>query len=123
MDDRQFERLLAFLEYSRNGYRRVRKGVKKRAARHMSELDCRNMVDFRVHDLLADDPPEKDIAIVFLRNNLLTYCSEKLFVGPLRRIIGALRPGGFLVIGAKETMPEAAMERLTRYEACVFRRT
>ena len=262
MEDRQFARLLAFFGYSWNGYRRVRRGVKKRAARHMSDLGCRNMdeyleklegdpdilaecrrrltvsisrffrdpvlweilekrvmpeiagrewarvwfagcaageevysfrilweeftagnkpsprlsltatdlvpehleraqkslypggalrdvdndrlekwfyrlkkdlyalkpslkrgIDFRVHDLVADDPPEKELDIVFLRNNLLTYCSEELFGEPLIRIIEALRPDAFLVIGAKEIMPESAVERVTRYDGCVYRKT
>lgn len=43
MDDRQFRRLLVALGYSFEGYRRVRKGVKKRLRRHMRALDCRDM--------------------------------------------------------------------------------
>ena len=35
MDDRAFGRLLEFLGLSWPGYRRVRKGVKKRVGRHM----------------------------------------------------------------------------------------
>jgi chemotaxis protein methyltransferase CheR len=35
MDDTQFEKLLEFLGFSWKGYRKVRKGVKKRISRHM----------------------------------------------------------------------------------------
>lgn len=40
MDDHQFHRLLAYFGYSPEGYRRVRKGVKKRLRRHMQALGC-----------------------------------------------------------------------------------
>ena len=43
MDDRQFRRVLEALGYSFEGYRRVRKGVKKRLRRHMRALGCRTM--------------------------------------------------------------------------------
>jgi chemotaxis methyl-accepting protein methylase len=46
MDDRQFRRLLDFLGYSYEGYRRVRKGVKKRIRRQMRAMDCRGMDDY-----------------------------------------------------------------------------
>lgn len=263
MDDHQFGRLLDFLNYSWHGYRKVRKGVKKRVARHMQEMGCRNIdeylaaletdpgiraecrrrmtvsisrffrdlrlweilekrvlpefasqglqsvkvwfagcaggeevysfrilwneftagykarpgvlviatdvapeyleraktgiypkgalremsadrladwfshvkkqqymvkpslkegIDWRVHDLLADDPPAQELDIVFLRNNMLTYYAEELAGKPLERVIDALRPGGFLVIGAKEEMPEAGMKRLVRFDRYVFRK-
>ncbi len=43
MDDAQFRKLLEFLGYSWAGYRRVRKGVKKRIHRHMQRLGCRDI--------------------------------------------------------------------------------
>lgn len=43
MDDRQFAQLLAYLGRSWKGYRKVRKGVKKRISRHMQQLGCRSM--------------------------------------------------------------------------------
>lgn len=46
MDDDQFRILLEYLQYSWSGYRKVRKGVKKRIARHMNQLHCGNMVDY-----------------------------------------------------------------------------
>jgi chemotaxis protein methyltransferase CheR len=46
MDDRQFQQLLDFLRLSWRGYRKVRKGVKKRVTRHMHELGWRNMKDY-----------------------------------------------------------------------------
>jgi chemotaxis protein methyltransferase CheR len=43
MDDHQFQQLLDNFEYSWRGYRRVRKGVKKRIRRHMQQLGCRTI--------------------------------------------------------------------------------
>ena len=46
MHDDQFRILLEHLQYSWSGYRKVRKGVKKRIQRHMNQLNCRNMTDY-----------------------------------------------------------------------------
>jgi chemotaxis methyl-accepting protein methylase len=46
MDDHQFHRLLAHFGFSRAGYRRVRKGVKKRLRRHMQELGCPDLAGY-----------------------------------------------------------------------------
>ncbi len=43
MDDIQFRQLLEYFNLSWEGYRRVRKGVKKRITRHMEQIGCRNM--------------------------------------------------------------------------------
>jgi chemotaxis protein methyltransferase CheR len=42
MDDNQFRQLLKYFNFSWPGYRKVRKGVKKRISRHMQELKCSN---------------------------------------------------------------------------------
>ena len=46
MNDEQFRQLLNFLKLSWSGYRKVRKGVKKRVNRHMQSLGCRRMADY-----------------------------------------------------------------------------
>lgn len=46
MDDRHFQQLLEYLGLSWAGYRKVRKGVKKRIARHMEQLGCRSMEEY-----------------------------------------------------------------------------
>ena len=43
MDDDQFRQLLNAFNFSWAGYRKVRKGVKKRISRHMQELNCPNI--------------------------------------------------------------------------------
>ena len=46
MDDRQFRQLLDHFGYSWEGYRRVRRGVKKRIGRHMQQLGCRTIDEY-----------------------------------------------------------------------------
>jgi chemotaxis methyl-accepting protein methylase len=43
MDDHQFCRLLDRFGFSWSGYRKVRKGVKKRITKHMNDLGCYNL--------------------------------------------------------------------------------
>jgi chemotaxis protein methyltransferase CheR len=53
VDDQQFARLLGYFDYSWHGYRKVRKGVKKRVSRHMQELGCRN-IDAYIEQISSD---------------------------------------------------------------------
>lgn len=46
MDDHQFRQLLYRFNFSWAGYRKIRKGVKKRINRHMTALGCPNMADY-----------------------------------------------------------------------------
>jgi chemotaxis methyl-accepting protein methylase len=44
--DDSFRQLLDFFDLSWSGYRKVRRGVKKRIFRHMQQLDCRHVADY-----------------------------------------------------------------------------
>ena len=57
------------------------------------------------YDLLAP-PPEGPFQIIFLRNNLLTYYKRPLVDWVLESIAAQLLPGGFLIIGTHEHLPE-----------------
>ncbi|UCD32943.1 MAG: hypothetical protein JSW04_11650 [Desulfobacterales bacterium] len=46
MDDKQFRQLLNRCEFSWSGYRKIRKGAKKRISRHMTALGCRNISEY-----------------------------------------------------------------------------
>jgi chemotaxis protein methyltransferase CheR len=46
MDDQQFYQLLEYFSFSRAGYRKVRKGVKKRIRRHMEQVNCRHLQEY-----------------------------------------------------------------------------
>lgn len=58
MDDESFRRILRFFDLSWPGYRKVRKGVKKRLVRRMQELECRTVEDYLA--VLLKDPAEAD---------------------------------------------------------------
>jgi chemotaxis methyl-accepting protein methylase len=73
---------------------------------------------WRVHDLVADDPPAEDFSLIFLRNNLLTYYNEAIQRPVLEMILGSLGSPGFLIVGSHETIPE----ELTSVEPCPFHR-
>lgn len=94
-----------------------------RNAQYAVKLLLKEGIDWRVHDFLIDNPPASDFDIVFLRNNLLTYYPGETIQRPLERIIDALSPSGFLVIGAKEEMPWHGLTRLSRFSRYVFRKT
>ena len=55
MNDQQFRQLLDHLDLSWKGFRRVRKGVKKRIRRHMRHLGCE---DLKAYLVLIDKDPE-----------------------------------------------------------------
>ena len=57
MDDGQFRILLEYLQYSWTGYRKVRKGVKRKIQRHMQQLGCRSVADYL--KLLDLDPGKR----------------------------------------------------------------
>jgi chemotaxis methyl-accepting protein methylase len=92
MDDLQFLQILDYYGLSWEGYRRVRKGVKRRLARYL-QAHCR------------DDPPARDFSLIFFRNNLLTYYQDALRDPALSRVIAALIPGDFFITGAREKLP------------------
>jgi len=58
MDDAHFRELLDDLGYAFEGYRRVRKGVKKRLRRHMRDLGCRDMTAYRERIAVSHDVRE-----------------------------------------------------------------
>ena len=72
MDDTQFAKLLGYFNFSWQGYKKVRKGVKKRIARHMQELDCQN-IDGYMEKL------ENDQAIRLTCAHLLTVPISRFF--------------------------------------------
>jgi chemotaxis methyl-accepting protein methylase len=54
LDDNELKQLLAKLDLCFEGYRRVRKGVKKRLRRHMLELGCKCVDEYIIR--VEDDP-------------------------------------------------------------------
>ena len=62
MDDATFHQILAHFNLSRKGYRKVRKGVKKRLSRHMQQVGCAD-VDTYLDYLKAHPAAEKQCRV------------------------------------------------------------
>lgn len=62
------------------------------------------------HDFLSDPPPRRDFDLIFVRNNLLTYYETPLRTPAFLRLLDALRPRGFLVVGQNEFLPAGTVE-------------
>ncbi len=61
-------------------------------------------IDWKVQDIFAA-PPGSGFDIIFLRNNLLTYYKEPLKEEGLGRVVKALAPKGWLLVGSHEKVP------------------
>jgi chemotaxis protein methyltransferase CheR len=68
--------------------------------------EYRDPVDFRRHDV-RDGAPGGPFDLVLCRNLVFTYFAEELERRVGRHLAGSLRPGGALVVGAHEAVPEA----------------
>ncbi|MDM8538249.1 CheR family methyltransferase, partial [Desulfobacterales bacterium HSG17] len=80
--DISFYKLLEYFNLSRRGYRRVRKGVKKRISRHMMKIGCRNIDKYlekldRNIELKKDCELHLTVSISrFFRDRMLWECLE-----------------------------------------------
>jgi chemotaxis protein methyltransferase CheR len=66
-------------------------------------------VDFRLHDV-RDGPPDGPFDLTLCRNLVFTYFADELQKKVGRHFAGSLRPGGALVVGAHEALPEGLNE-------------
>jgi chemotaxis protein methyltransferase CheR len=76
MDDVSFARVLQFFSLSWQGYRKVRRGVKKRVARHMLERGCRNVDDYLL--ALREHPQELQRALELLTVPISRFFRDRL---------------------------------------------
>lgn len=72
--------------------------------------ELRSLVAFEHRDLLRDQPPGSDFALVSCRN-VVIYFERAAQEEVLSKLHGALRPGGYLLLGRVEAM-FGAMRRL-----------
>jgi len=85
MDDTQFKKILDIFNLSWQGYRRVRKGVKKRLFRHMQQMDCRDVDEYldRINahpDIFQETRRLMTVSVsrFFRDRTLWEICKEKL---------------------------------------------
>ena len=89
MNDKEFTQLLEFLGLSWQGYRKVRKGVKKRVCRHMQSLGCRSMREYLEQlERSAKDKSQCELAMTvpisrFFRDQRLWETLENLILPEL----------------------------------------
>jgi len=99
-------------EYSASSLREFPEHLKGKYLKPGSQKSFYTIPDFIKHgifwramDLVQDDPPANHFHIIFLRNNVLTYCQEALQLHILQKVLSSLGLGGYLLIGAKEKLP------------------
>ncbi len=83
----------------------------------------REMVRFERHNLVADPAPAGPFDLVLCRN-VLIYFAPAVAAEVLRRLLPAVRPGGFLALGPPELPLAAALavERIEAFGATLLRR-
>jgi len=62
-------------------------------------------ITWKKHDFFTA-PPDSGFDILLLRNNLLTYHTPPMQAKALSRMLQSLKPGGFLLTGSHERVPE-----------------
>lgn len=77
MDDQQFRQLLSYFGFSWSGYRKVRKGVKKRISRHMQQLGCRNMAAYLA--ALDLDPQTRQVCEQLMTVSISRFFRDRKF--------------------------------------------
>jgi chemotaxis protein methyltransferase CheR len=66
-------------------------------------------IDWKVRSIF-EDPPGAAFDMIFLRNNLLTYYQDDLKKKGLNRVVEALAPAGWLIVGTHEKLPAAGFD-------------
>jgi len=89
--------------------------IKKNGNRFGIKAVFKNGIDWKVRNIFSNSP-EFAFDIIFLRNNLLTYYKEHLKAEGLKRVIKALVPDGWLIVGSHEKVP-AAISNMQRYNS------
>jgi chemotaxis methyl-accepting protein methylase len=111
MDDASFHQILDHFNLSRKGYRKVRKGVKKRLSQHMQKLGCVSVGEYmatvsRAPDIENECRMHLTVSISrFFRDNLLTYYRTPEKEKALDTILRALASGGMLITGSHVKLP------------------
>jgi chemotaxis protein methyltransferase CheR len=84
---------------------RLAAGLERREGLYCVRPELRGDVEFRCQDLRRE-APEGFFDLVLCRNVAFTYFAADLQREVLARICDALRPGGALVIGLHESLPD-----------------
>ncbi|MBM4332012.1 MAG: hypothetical protein FJ117_12480 [Deltaproteobacteria bacterium] len=116
--------------YSLSGLKEVPEEWRSRYFRQVKEKHfavsdfLKEKIFWKVHNLIADNPPGTGFSLIFLRNNLLTYYTVEMQSVTLRKIMGSLETGGFIIIGSHEKIP-VGLQALcsTPYHPKIYQKT
>ena len=61
-------------------------------------------IQFETRDLMTE-PPGSAFHVIFLRNNILTYCRQEDQINAFNSILDCLAPGGLFIVGCREALP------------------
>lgn len=95
----------------------IKMAFEKRAERYCIRPGYKKRVQFLQQDL-RHDAPDGFFNLILCRNLVFTYFDEPLQRHMCRKLIGALAPGGAMVIGRKEVLPENGSALGVWSEAC-----
>jgi chemotaxis methyl-accepting protein methylase len=101
----------------------VRSEALAEAAQQVGELsvDLRTVLRFEHHDLVLDRPPAAGFHLILCRN--VAIYLERAAQHELReKLVSALRPGGYLMLGRSETLVRPEQFGLERVSRHTFRR-
>jgi len=85
MDDAQFRQLLNRFEFSWSGYRKVRKGVKKRVGRYMTAAGCRTMAAFLAE--LEQNPETRHACELLMTVSISRFFRDRRFWETLEKTL------------------------------------
>jgi chemotaxis protein methyltransferase CheR len=100
--------------YGRWSFRRVPEGIPTRFLRDRGGLvevgeEVRRVVSFRRHNLIAEPPPLSACDLLVCRN-VLIYFETELARRVVAGLVGAVRPGGWLILGPAEAPLASGLE-------------
>lgn len=85
-------------------YRKKYFDIKKGGRRFEVKPFLKKDIQWKVHNLKTD-PPESGFQIIFLRNNILTYCQDFVKFNIFRQVAESLSDAGFIITGSHEKLP------------------
>ena len=85
MHDHEFYQILDRFELSHSGYRKVRKGVKKRIGRHMQELGCRDIRSYLA--VIESNAEIKDRCRLLLTVSISRFYRDRMLWQEMERTI------------------------------------
>jgi chemotaxis protein methyltransferase CheR len=98
----------------------------KRQAFEIKENEYRIKSEFRqgvqfLEQDIRSELPEGTFDLILCRNLVFTYFQEDLQREVFQRLMTKLNPGGYLIVGNHESIPEG-QEDLVRLEKCVYKK-